>query len=122
MIYFPETKYKHCRVTNYGTFQQKKHYPYNKKTILTIETPNNNIRLYPRLDEKNLNLFKKYLGETAKYKNIVTFGRLGLFKYLTSDTTIEMAFRFQYFLNIWKNMSIEKRISAYERIRGGWNV
>lgn len=122
MIYFPETKYKHCRVTNYGTFQQKKHYPYNKKTILTIETPNNNIRLYPRLDEKNLNLFKKYLGETAKYKNIVTFGRLGLFKYLTSDTTIEMAFRFKHFLNIWKNMSIEKRISAYEKIRGGWNV
>jgi len=122
MVYFPEQRYKYCRITNYGTFQQKKHYPYNTKTILTIETPNNNIRLYPRLDQKNLKLFKKYLSETAKFKNIVTFGRLGLFKYLTSDTTIEMAFRFRKFLNSWKNMSVKKRILAYEKIRGGWNI
>ena len=122
MVYFPEERYKYCRITNYGTFQQKKHYPYDAKTILTIETPNNNIRLYPKLDQKNLKLFKKYLSETAKFKNIVTFGRLGLFKYLTSDTTIEMAFRFRKFLNSWKNMSVKKRILAYEKIRGGWNI
>ena len=40
MLYYPESKYKHCRITNYGTFQNKKSFPYNTKTILTIETPN----------------------------------------------------------------------------------
>ena len=39
--YFPEKKFKHCRITNYGSFQQKKGYPYDSHTILTIERPNN---------------------------------------------------------------------------------
>ena len=66
-------------------------------------------------------LFNKYLEETAKTKNIITFGRLGLYKYLTSDTTIEMVFRLRKFLNSWKTMSINKRILAYKNIRGDWN-
>ena len=122
MLYFPEARYKHCRISNYGSFQQKKDYPYNKKTILTIETPNNKIRLYPRLDKKNLNLFKKYLEESSKFSNLITFGRLGLFKYLTSDTTIEMVFRLRKIINKWKTMSTSKRIKAYEIIRGSWNI
>ena len=121
MIYYPEKKFKFCRITNYGSFQQKKEFPYNKKTILTIEKPNNNIRLYPRLDKKNIILFNKYLEETAKIKNIVTFGRLGLYKYLTSDTTIEMVFRLRNHLNNWKTMSFNKRVLAYKEIRGSWN-
>ena len=122
MLYFPEAKYKHCRISNYGSFQQKKDYPYNKKTILTIETPNNKIRLYPRLDKKNQNLFKKYVEESSKFPNLITFGRLGLFKYLTSDTTIEMVFRLRKIINKWKKMSPSKRIKAYEIIRGSWNI
>ena len=121
MLYFPEKKFKYCRITNYGSFQQKKNFPYDQKTILTIEKPNNKIRLYPRLDEKNLLLFNKYLTETAKTKNIITFGRLGLYKYLTSDTTIEMVFRLRKFLNNWKSMSVDKRVLAYKKIRGDWN-
>jgi len=121
MLYFPEKKFKHCRITNYGSFQQKFEYPYNKKTILTIETPNNNIRLYPKLDQKNLVLFEKYLNKTATLKNVITFGRLGLYKYLTSDTTIEMVFRLRDYLNRWKDMSTEKKILAYKNIRGNWN-
>lgn len=120
MLYFPEKKFKHCRITNYGSFQQKKSFPYNNKTILTIEKPNNNIRLYPRLDKKNLKLFQKYLQETSKVNNLITFGRLGLYKYLTSDTTIEMVFRLRNLLNKWRGMSFEKRILAYKKIRGDW--
>lgn len=120
MMYYPEKKYSHCRITNYGSFQQKKDYPYNNKTILTIETPDNSIRLYPQLDQKNIFLFDRYLKESAKYKNLVTFGRLGLFKYLTSDTTIEMAFRLLKFIKDWQNMSAQKRYDSYKEIRGGW--
>ncbi len=121
MLYFPEKKYKHCRITNYGSFQKKKGFPYDTHTILTIEKPNNNVRLYPTLDKKNTDLFKKYLFETAKHKDIISFGRLGLYKYLTSDTTIEMAFRLRKYISTWKKMSTSKRVLAYEKIRGGWN-
>ena len=120
MLYFPEKKFKQSRITNYGSFQQKKSFPYKNKTILTIEKPNNNIRLYPRLDKKNLKLFQKYLQETSKIDNLITFGRLGLYKYLTSDTTIEMVFRLRNLLNKWRGMSFEKRILAYKKIRGDW--
>ena len=44
MLYFPEKKFKYCRITNYGSFQQKKNFPYNQKTILTI-TKNLTIKL-----------------------------------------------------------------------------
>jgi len=121
MLYFPEKKYKHCRITNYGSFQQKNDHPYKEKTILSIEIPDNSIRLYPRLDEQNISLFKKYLKETSNLRNIITFGRLGLFKYLTSDTTVEMAFRLMKYIKKWKNIEPEKRYLAYKDVRGGWN-
>ena len=121
MLYFPEKKYHHCRITNYGSFQQKDNFPYKHQTILTIEKPNNKIRLYPRLDEKNISLFNKYLIETAKIKDLISFGRLGLYKYLTSDTTIEMVFRLRKYINNWKKMSHQNRILAYKKIRGDWN-
>ena len=121
MLYFPEKKFKHCRISNYGSFQKKNDYPYKTHTILTIERPNNKIRLYPTLDEKNTKLFKRYLSETAKYGNIISFGRLGLYKYLTSDTTIEMVFRLKKYISSWKKMSPINRIKAYKKIRGGWN-
>ena len=121
MLYFPEKKFKHCRISNYGSFQKKNDYPYKTHTILTIERPNNKIRLYPTLDEKNTKLFKRYLSETAKYGNIISFGRLGLYKYLTSDTTIEMVFRLKKYISSWKKMSPINRVKAYKKIRGGWN-
>ncbi len=102
-------------------FKKKNDYPYKTHTILTIERPNNKIRLYPTLDEKNTKLFKRYLSETAKYGNIISFGRLGLYKYLTSDTTIEMVFRLKKYISSWKKMSPINRVKAYKKIRGGWN-
>lgn len=121
MLYFPDRKTKYCRISNYGTFQQKFSYPYNNKTILTYEYPDNSIRLYPLSDKKNIKLFSKYVAEISKYKNIITFGRLGLYKYLTSDTTIAMSFRLLGVLNKWKRFNKNQRIEAYKLIRGSWN-
>ena len=108
-------------------FHYEKYFPHISrsqsmdKTILTIEKPNDKIRLYPRLDEKNISLFNKYLNETAKIKNVISFGRLGLYKYLTSDTTIEMVFRLKKIINMWTIMSSQKRVAAYKKVRGDWN-
>jgi len=121
MTYFPEKKIKYCRVSDYGTFQQKKDYPYDKRTLVTYEYPDRNIRLYPFTDKKNNILFEKYLSEIAKIKNVISFGRLGLYKYLTSDTTVEMAFRLMPFINNWKNLNNENRLKKYKIIRGNWS-
>ena len=121
MLYFPEKKFKHCRITNYGSFQNKKDFPYNDRTILTVEYPDNSIRLYPFTDSRNLTKFKKHIIDLSKINNIISFGRLGLYKYLTTDTTIEMAFRLIPFVKKWKTLSSQKRFEAYKIIRGNWD-
>jgi UDP-galactopyranose mutase len=120
MLYFPERKFKHCRITNYGSFQNKKDFPYNDRTILTVEYPDSSIRLYPFTDKKNLKNFEKHIIDLSKINNIISFGRLGLYKYLTTDTTVEMAFRLLPFVSKWKKLSPTKRFDAYKTIRGNW--
>ena len=51
----------------------------------------------------------------------MSFGRLGLYKYLTTDTTVEMAFRAIEFLNRWEKLDFKGRLNAYKFIRGDWN-
>ena len=121
MLYFPEKKFTHCRITNYGSFQNKKDFPYNDRTILTIEYPDNSVRLYPFTDKKNLDNFERHIKSLSQINNIVTFGRLGLYKYLTTDTTVEMAFRLIPFIKKWKSLSSEKRFLAYKIVRGDWS-
>jgi len=120
MTYYPEDNVPYCRITDYGSFQRKTGEPYNQKTIITYEYPDMSKRLYPFTDKINMDRFDLYLKEAAKYPDIITFGRMGLFKYLTTDSTIEMIYRcFDYF-DGWSQMDIEGRYNAYKTIRGSF--
>ena len=57
----------------------------------------------------------------SRYPEIVTFGRKGLYKYLTTDTATEMALRLRDHLFSWEALSTEARYAAYQEIRGSWN-
>lgn len=46
---------------------------------------------YPIPTEKNLALYEKYLEECSKNENIILGGRLGLYRYMNMDTTVENA-------------------------------
>lgn len=120
MTYYPDAEVAYCRVTDYGTFQNKDGFPYDQGTILTYEYPDHTKRLYPFTDERNLNLFDNYLREVAKISNVLTFGRMGLYKYLTTDTTVEMAFRMLPWLERWHDLGPVERYEAYKIIRGSW--
>ena len=121
MTYYPDMKTPYCRVSDYGCFQKKKNYPYNNRTIVTYETPDSNIRLYPFVDEKNNSKFKKYLNLASRENSVLTFGRLGLYKYLTTDTTVEMAFRAIDYIDKWADLNFDKKLKAYHFIRGDWS-
>ncbi|MGR3303184.1 MAG: UDP-galactopyranose mutase [Candidatus Scalindua sp.] len=121
MTYFPDNKEQYTRVTDYGAFQKKHRFPYHKKTIVTFEYPDHSIRLYPFSDGKNLVLFEEYIKEAASTDNVITFGRLGLYKYLTSDTTVDMAFRLIKHIENWIAMNPVERLKAYKEIRGEWD-
>lgn len=63
------------------------------KTIISFEYPvkNDLEPYYPINNEKNDKLYLKYKNEANKAKNVLFGGRLGLYKYLDMDKTIEEA-------------------------------
>ena len=67
----------------------------SNKTIITYEYPvKNDLEPYYSINnEKNDNLYLKYKTLTETPKNIVFGGRLGLYKYLDMDKTIEEALK-----------------------------
>jgi UDP-galactopyranose mutase len=121
MTYYPQADVPWCRVTDYGAFQQKTEPPYDTKTIVTYETPDHSTRLYPFTDRESLALFDMYLRDASQSPWLLTFGRMGLYKYLTADTTVEMAFRVLPWLAEWSAMNPDARYNAYRQIRGDWN-
>ncbi len=58
---------------------------FSKITILDDEI------FYPIPTEKNLALYEKYRAECSENKNIILGGRLGLYRYMNMDTTVENA-------------------------------
>lgn len=57
-----------------------------------------NIPYYPVVTEESTALYRRYLGEVSKYKNLFLCGRLAEFKYYNMDVCIEHAL--EYFENI----------------------
>lgn len=78
---------------------EHKHFSKNtiiqKKTIITKEFPQNWTKgkeiYYPINDEKNNQLYSKYLKLSEKEKNIIFGGRLGMYAYFDMDKTVEEA-------------------------------
>lgn len=66
-------------------------------TVITEEYPDNyelgKERYYPINDIKNSNLYQQYFELSKSVKNVIFGGRLGLYKYLDMDDTIEEAFK-----------------------------
>ena len=66
-------------------------------TVITEEYPQNWIlgreRFFTVNDERNAELYKKYNDLSAECENVFFGGRLGLYKYLDMDDTIEEAFK-----------------------------
>jgi UDP-galactopyranose mutase len=121
LTYYPGPEDAFCRVTDYGTFQQKTQAPYDTRTIVTYEYPDPRWRLYPFADARNTALFSRYLEQAAQWPCLATFGRMGLYKYLTTDSTVGMAFRLMDCIDRWHGMTPEQRLDAYKVVRGSWN-
>ncbi len=78
------------RITEHKYFLNEK----AKYTFITLEYPktfqkNFNERIYPIENEKNLELYKKYL--SLAEKNVFFLGRLGDYKYYNMENTIKRA-------------------------------
>ena len=50
--------------------------------------PDKESRMYPLYNSENKEILTKYLRHLVKIKNVISIGRLGLFKYYDMDDTI----------------------------------
>jgi len=122
MTYFPEKDHIQARITDYKSFQKKETLEtYQGRTIITIEKPSHKQEFYPSNDSENAKLLEKYLELAATHKDVITFGRKGLYKYLTTDTTTEMALRLEKYFPDWQQLDVASRLDAYNIVRGNWN-
>ncbi len=76
----------HTRITEF----KKLTYHESEDTLLVIETPSKNNKLYPFLTKDNTALVKRYMDSLPP--NVYSIGRLGTYKYSTIEMTIQQAF------------------------------
>lgn len=85
--------------TDYTRIIEHKHFEFGQqeKTVITKEYPRDWERgdepYYPVNDELNNKLYNKYLDLASKQNKIIFGGRLGLYKYMDMDKTIEEALK-----------------------------
>lgn len=85
------------REVPYTRIIEHKHFEFNTclGTVITREYPSDwkigDEAYYPINDEKNNNLFNKYLSLANKEENVIFGGRLGSYKYYDMDKVIENA-------------------------------
>ena len=64
--------------------------------------------------------FYKYLEEAARIPRLVPLGRLGLYKYVTMDSTLAMAQRLAESLESYLGSDTGQRLELLRSIRGDW--
>ncbi len=85
------------REVPYTRILEHKHFEFGKQpgTVITKEYPvewkKGDEPYYPINDEKNMELYGRYLGLAAKERNVLFGGRLGEYKYYDMDKTIAAA-------------------------------
>lgn len=93
VINHTERKIPYTRTIEHKFFYQEKFS--NNKTVVTYEYPAKWKRgreaYYPIADEKNKKLYKEYKKLSKTDSKIIFGGRLGLYKYIDMDETIDLA-------------------------------
>jgi len=101
-----EENYQGNAVVNYTEYEvpftriiEHKHFEFGEqpKTVITREYPDNWNRdkepYYAINNDRNNDLYAKYLEESKKENNVIFGGRLGMYKYFDMDDTIEEALK-----------------------------
>ena len=116
-LYTPWLETPVCRTTDFGVIHQGRER--RKPGVVLREIPDANVRMYPVPWEEQR--FAKYLDVTATIPGLIPLGRLGLYKYVTTDSTFAMVDRLYEALPQYQAGGAEERLAVLERIRGDWS-
>ena len=100
VVNYPGLEYPYTRIVEYKHFLNQK----SKDTVIVSEQTNDiGEPYYPVLNEKNMELYKKYKELAEKEKDVLFVGRLANYKYFNMDQAIANAlnvFYEQIFMNV----------------------
>ncbi len=115
-LYTPWAETPVCRTTDFGVIHHGNEY--NRPAVLLREIVDNRVKMYPVWWEDAR--FYRYLEEAAKVRGLIPLGRLGMYKYVTTDSTYAMATRLCESLGEYAEADSGKRLEILRGIRGDW--
>lgn len=115
-LYTPYEDTQVCRTTDFGVIHHGNNY--DQPSVLLKELPDNSVKMYPVWWEGEK--FEKYLSEAAKIKGFIPIGRLGMYKYVTMDSTYGMVQRLCKGLSRYAEADHAGRLDCLKHVRGDW--
>jgi UDP-galactopyranose mutase len=104
------------RTTSFGVIHHGA--GYTGASVVLREIVDDGVRMYPVWWEDER--FRRYLEAAAAIPGLVPLGRLGLYKYVTVDSTYAMALRFRDTLDEFLGGDRARRHELLQHFRGDW--
>lgn len=116
-LYTPWLETPVCRTTDFGVIH---HGPDNDRpSVVVREIADDRVKMYPVHWETEK--FYQYLADAARVRGVVPLGRLGLYKYVTTDSTYAMVERLIDNLAELAEATPDRRLEIFRDIRGDWS-
>jgi UDP-galactopyranose mutase len=116
-LYTPWEETPVCRRTDFGVI----HHGRERRgaAVVLEEIPDDRVRMYPVWWEEER--FDRYLAATAQLRGLIPLGRLGLYKYVTTDSTFGMIERLLAALPHYHRADATERFQIFKQVRGDWS-
>jgi UDP-galactopyranose mutase len=115
-LYTPWEETPVCRRTDFGVIHQGPERP--GSAVILEEIPDDRVRMYPVWWEEGR--FNLYLEAAAETPGLIPLGRLGLYKYVTADSTFGMVERLVATLPRYQHADANERLEILKQLRGDW--
>ena len=115
-LYTPWAETPVCRTTDFAVIHDGP--SRSGPSVVLREIVDESVRMYPVWWESER--FERYLEEAAGIPGLVPLGRLGLYKYVTMDSTLAMVTRLVEALNDYLTGGRERRLEILRAVRGDW--
>jgi UDP-galactopyranose mutase len=113
-INFPDSDVAYTRKCNYSLCYRNGPV---RSYIVGYDFPGNNSRMYPIYTPENERIFNKYLKRLVRVKNLISIGRLGLFRYYDMDEAMAWCFDNLDAVENYPALSHEERVRLLTRVR-----
>ncbi len=115
-LYSPWPETSVCRTTDFGVIHEGSDRA--GTCVITREIADDNVRMYPVWWEDAK--LERYLEAASQIQGLVPLGRLGLYKYVTIDSTYGMVQRLVNSLDRYLVADPPERLDMLKLIRGDW--